>query len=598
MSAKNNNHNLLFELKQLLEYVNQKRKRQLLFLLLIMIFSSLSEVVSLGSVLPFLGALGNADKLLENKYLLPWFEIFSIQTPSQLISVLAAVFIFAVITANALRILTINIQTHLAASISSDLSCQLYKKTILQPYSFHVSHNSSQLVNVVTVDSRALTTVLVALLSIVTNSFVIVALIIGLCLIDARIALAAAVLLGGAYITIYRVRRKLLAYNSQTLVQCSQQQIKTVQESLGGIRDVLLGDIHSHYQSTYQQADTKFRHAAASNKVIGLTPRYVIECIAMTAIGLFALLLSRDGDFSSTLPVLGSLALGANRLLPALQHSFSALASIQGSRESLRRVIQGLERSVETFSRKDSFFNLEFEEGIHLKNIWFRYGTEKEDWILRDLNLYIPARSTVGFIGSTGSGKSTTIDLILGLLQPQKGSILIDDKPLTDKNLRQWQKNVAHVPQSIFLSDATIAENIAFGIRKDSIDFERVHMAAQLAKIDEFIRELPAKYETYVGERGVRLSGGQRQRIGIARALYQQASVIVFDEATSALDNEMEKEVMEAINGLSHKYTVIMIAHRLTTVSACDCVFSLEKGRIVAQGKLQNLLDEASVSKT
>ncbi|MEO0986784.1 MAG: ABC transporter ATP-binding protein [Cyanobacteria bacterium J06639_14] len=584
------NESLGQELRQLLGYMSRRRQRQLGLLLLLMIVSSSSEVLSLGAVVPFLAALGNAEKLLRDPRLEPMLMLFQIKTTVQLVTSLALIFMTAVIVANGLRILTINMQTYLAAKISSDLSCQLYSNTLIQPYRFHVQHNSSDLINTVTGDTRALTVkILIPMLGLITNSFVVLALVGGLILIDARVAVTATIVLGSTYVGLYHLRRNLLARNSQMLVQSSHQQIKVVQESLGGIRDVLLGGTQEFFESAYEKADRPFRQVTASNQVIAQTPRYIIEALAMIAIGLLALSLGRGDDFSQAIPILGSLALGANRLLPALQQSFSALVKIQGARVSLRRILRGLKRSAAPMQMWIPSVGLLFEDKLRFENVWFRYSDDS-DWVLQDLNLSIEARTTVGFVGSTGSGKSTTADLMLGLLKPQRGTIWIDGQPLDGKRLRQWQHGIAHVPQSIFLADATILENIAFGIPKDQINFEQVYKAAQLAKMDEFIRGLPNQYETFVGERGVRLSGGQRQRIGIARALYRQASVIVFDEATSALDNTTEKEVMAAINGLSNQLTIILIAHRLSTVENCDLIFELSRGQLVSQGSYQKLL--------
>ncbi len=589
----NYSNSLIQDIRQLLGHMSRRRQRQLGLLLILMVISSLSEVVSLGSLLPFLGALSNAEGLLSNRQLQPLLSLLQIQTTAQLVMMLALAFVVTVIVANGLRILTVNVRTHLAASISSDISCKLYDKTLLQSYNFHIQHNSSYLINSVTEDTRKLTIhILIPLLILITNSFLVLALVWGLFLIDGRMAIIAAVVLGSAYAGLYHLRRKLLQRNSWVLVERSQQQIKVVQEGLGGIRDVLLGGTQGFFQSAYREADRPYRHATASNEVLSQTPRYVIEALAMTAIGLLALSLGQDGDFSQAVPILGGLALGANRLLPALQHSFAALVKIQGARSSLQRILQGLQRPVDPLQLWVPDVGLGLEEELRFEDVWFRYS-DRTDWVLKGLNLKIEAKTTVGFVGSTGSGKSTTTDLVLGLLKPQQGRIWIDGLPLEGERLRQWQQNIAHVPQSIFLRDATIAENIAFGIPKEKIDFGQIRQAARLARIDEFIQGLSAKYDTYVGERGVKLSGGQRQRIGIARALYRQASVIVFDEATSALDNRTEKEVMAAINGLSRQFTIILIAHRLSTVEKCDRIFELNQGSLVAEGSYQELLSKS-----
>lgn len=580
---------LVSDIRQLLGYMSRQRQRQLGLLIVLMLVSALSEMISIGAIFPFLRALSNAEELLNTQALQPIFSSLNIQTSGQLVIGLAVVFILAVAIANGLRILTIYARTHLAADIAGDLSCQLYDKTLLQPYSFHVQHNSSDLIQTVTGDTRRLSNgVMVPLLALITNSFVVLALVGGLFLVDAPVALLLATVFGCSYAGLYHLRRNVLRRNSHILVESSQQQIKMVQEGLGGIRDVLIGGTQEFFQSSYEKADRPFRHANASNVIISQTPRYLIEAVAMTAIGLLALSMGRNGDFSQVLPVLGSLALGANRLLPVVQQSFAALVQIQGARTSLQRILLGLQRPVDPMQMWVPSHGLALEKELQFDHIWFHYGDE-DAWVLQDLNLRIAARTTVGFVGSTGSGKSTTADMLLGLLKPQQGVIWVDGEPLQGERLRQWQKSIAHVPQSIFLTDATIAENIAFGVPREQIDVERVHRAAQLAQIDDYIQELPARYETYVGERGVRLSGGQRQRIGIARALYQQASVIVFDEATSALDNTTEKEVMAAINGLNRQFTIILIAHRLSTVEKCDRIYELHKGQVIAEGTYEEL---------
>ena len=590
---------LVHDIRQLFTVVSRRRRHQLAALLGLMMVSSLSEMASLGAVFPFLGALSNPEQLLNAPQWRGILSVFNINSQQQLVYWLTIAFIAAALVANGLRLLTINAKVRLSAAIGSDLSTQIYQKTLQQPYSFHVRHNSSDLMETITADTQRLTNnVLTPLLTIVTDALLTVSLVGALIVIDGRIAIAAAVILGGTYALIYRARQKLLKRNSKIIAKAGQRRIKAVQEGLGGIRDVLIANNQGYFCQTFEQAENSLKRSQAKNALIAQTPKFVMEAIAMAAIALLALAMGRDGDFSQAVPVLGSLTLGAKRLLPALQEMFASLAKIQGARASLDRALLALQRPIDPLLLLPTpTEHLPLTRDLRLEHVWFRYG-EDGDWILRDLNLTIAAKTTVAFVGSTGSGKSTTADLIMGLLQSQKGTLLADGQPLEGETLRRWQQGIAHVPQSIFLMDATIAENIAFGVPPKHIDFERVRRAAKLAQIDDHISQLPAGYDSYVGERGIRLSGGQRQRIGIARALYRDASVIVFDEATSALDNATEKEVMSAINGLSRQFTVILIAHRLSTVEKCDTIFELNLGRLVSQGNYRKLLAESASFKS
>ena len=584
---------LLHDLWKIYRLVPSNRRLQLVFLLGLMISAALSEVFSLGAVIPFLGALTNVESLLiDPKFQFLW-TAFNVQSASRAVVLVTVIFIAGVVVANTLRISTIYFQTQLAAKIANDVSCRVYKHTLLQPYSFHVRQNSSDLISIIVEDTRNLTLkILLPVLVLFTNSIIALSLIGALLMIDGRIAFTSALVLGGTYVVLYNLRRKVLEKNSRLITQSSQQQVKSVQEGLGGIREVLLGSEHSFFLSTYRKADRIYRQAQASNTVTGQVPRYLIEGLAMVLIALLALSLGRDGDFSQAVPVVGSLALGANRLLPAMQQSFSAVVKIQSARASLRRILTRLQLPLDKTLFHAAPQPLVMQKSLQLKNVWFRYKPT-DDWTLRGINLTIAANSIVGFVGSTGSGKSTTVDLILGLLQPEIGDILVDGLPLQREYLRQWQSSVSHVPQDIYLADATISENIAFGMSKESIDWERVYTAGKMAQLDDFIQTLPEGYRTHIGERGVRLSGGQRQRIGLARALYRQASIIILDEATSALDNLTEKEVMKSIRRLKSKVTVILIAHRLSTVEKCDVIFNLEQGNVSALGSYNDLLQHS-----
>jgi ATP-binding cassette subfamily B protein len=584
---------ILQDLRQLWLHLSPRHHWQLRLLLVALVLSSFSEMVSVGAIYPFLSALGNAQEVLQEPNLQPVFDLLRIDTPQRLVLIMALGFIGILGLANGLRLLTLNLRYRIAAAIGVDISSQAYYTTLYQPYSFHVQQNSSDLIQIITLDVNQLTnSVLIPLADLIANSILAPALILTLILLDWRIALGVALILGTAYIVLFRARQKQLRRNSAVFSQAGQLKVQIAQESIGGIREVLLDHSQPFFHSAYHRNEQLLARAQVSNLIISTTPIYLIEFIALGSITLLAVGLGRGGDFSQVVAILGSLALGAKRLVPALQTLFASLSSIQGYRVSLARVLVALNQSIDPMLVLSGVEPLGLHRNLRLEGIWFRYGDEG-DWILRDLNLKIAAKTSVAFVGSTGSGKSTTADLILGLLQPEKGQILVDGIPLQGERLPQWHAAVAHVPQQIYLSDGTLTANIAFGVPEQEIDLGQVRRAAKLAQIAEFIEGLPAGYDTYVGERGVRLSGGQRQRIGIARALYKQASVIVFDEATSALDNATEREVMAAIEELSGELTIILIAHRLSTVERCDLVVELSQGRVVAQGSYQELMAQS-----
>jgi ATP-binding cassette subfamily B protein len=319
-----------------------------------------------------------------------------------------------------------------------------------------------------------------------------------------------------------------------------------------------------------------------------------MEAFGMVLIAALAYGLSRQtGGIAAALPVLGALALGAQRLLPALQQAFGAWATIIGSQESLNDIMTLLDQPLPEEAGTASPPPLSFSQSIRFDSVRFRYAPEAP-WVLDGLSLTIPKGARVGFVGATGSGKSTMLDLLMGLLHPIDGAILVDGEALRGARLRAWQRNIAHVPQSIYLADSTVAENIAFGVPREAIDMERVRSAARKAQIAEFVESKPQGYDSFVGERGVRLSGGQRQRIGIARALYKEASVLVLDEATSALDNATERSVISSIEGLDRNLTILLIAHRLSSVQRCDMIVELNHGRVVAQGRYEQLLESSA----
>jgi ABC-type multidrug transport system fused ATPase/permease subunit len=397
---------------------------------------------------------------------------------------------------------------------------------------------------------------------------------------------------GLIYIIIIRLTRKQLIINSKFVARESTQVIKSLQEGLGGIRDVLIDGSQETYCQIYRDADFSLRRAQGSSLFISASPRYGIEAFGMLLISVLAYFLAQQVDgIVWAIPILGAMALGAQRLLPVLQQAYGSWTQITSGQASLKETLKLLDQPLPENANQRSA-QLPFNQSITLSQLSFRYEPQLP-CILNQINLTITKGSRVGFIGATGSGKSTLLDIVMGLLQPTDGLLEVDGRAITSANQRAWQSHIAHVPQSIFLADSTIEENIAFGLPRDQINSSRVKWAAQQAQISETIESWPMQYQTFVGERGVRLSGGQRQRIGIARALYKKADVIIFDEATSALDSETEQAVMQAIESLSQDLTLLIIAHRLTTLKTCTKLVELGNGNIRRVGRYQDIVNKS-----
>lgn len=582
---------LLGLLVKLWHHLSRRRRRQFCFLIVLMLISAFAELMSLGAVLPFLGVLIAPDRILEQHFIADMAKLWGITSGSQLVLPLTIIFALAALIAGAIRILLLWLSTRLAFASGADLSMEVYRRTLYQPYSVHIARNSSEVISGITGKVGNVVSILYQLVVIISSTILLVSTMLALMAINTVVALVAAVGFSAIYLLItWGCRRKLYQY-SKNIAREQTQVVKALQEGLGGIRDVLLDGTQPVYCEIYKKSDEQLRRAQGGNNFISQSPRYVMESIGVALIAILAYKLSQGvGGMSVALPVLGALALGAQRMLPTLQQIYSSWSAILGSEVVLVDTIALLDQPLPIEMLQPTPAPLCVESAIRFNNVSFRYGYDVP-WVLKGLDLTIPKGARVGFIGSTGSGKTTTLDILMGLLTPTEGELLVDDQIIAGSLVRAWQRTIAHVPQSIYLSDASMAENIAFGIPLSRVDLDRVRKAARQAQISDFIENSPDGYLTYVGERGIRLSGGQRQRIGIARALYKQASVLVFDEATSALDNATEKSVMDAIDGLSKDLTILLIAHRLTTLERCDTIVQLENGRVVTQGSYQHLIE-------
>lgn len=568
------------------------RRRQLLLLLILMVLASLAEMLSIGAVFPFLAVLTAPEKVFNHSFAKPLIDLFGLSQPNQLLLPLTAAFGAAVLLAGVIRLCLVWATSRLSFAAGVDLSSEIYRRTLYQPYSVHVARNTSQVIaGISNKTNEVIYSVMTPALNVVSSCLMMGAILLALLSINAMIAISAFVGFGLIYLAVVRLTRKRLSTNGDVIARDSALVIKCLQEGLGGIRDVLIDGTQQTYCEIYQRADFSLRRAQGNNQFIGLCPRYGVETLGMLLIASLAFVLARqEQGIASAIPVMGALALGAQRLLPVLQQIYGSWASIRGSEASLRDVLVLLRQPLPEFlgnssERKSVTFNREIE----LKQLSFGYD-DKSSLVLQEIDLVIPKGSRMGIIGSTGSGKSTLLDIVMGLLQPTSGILSVDGQSITARTCRQWQAHVAHVPQSIFLADTTIEENIAFGIPREKIDSGLVRDAARKAQLADTIEKWPEGYQTKVGERGVRLSGGQRQRIGIARALYKRADVIIFDEATSALDTETERAVMQAIEALDRDLTLLIVAHRLSTLSNCDRIVELNSGRVQRIGSYQDIV--------
>jgi ATP-binding cassette subfamily B protein len=555
-----------------------------------MILASFAEILSIGAVLPFLAVLTAPDRIFEHPYAQPLIQTLGLTEPDQLLLPLTIVFGLAALMAGAMRLLLLWASTRLSFATGADLSISIYRRTLYQPYAVHVARNSSEIINGISNKTNGVINILIMILNLISSSVMLSGILIALLSVDPVIALMAFGGFGVIYAFIIGLARNRLLINSQRIARESTHVIKSLQEGLGGIRDVLIDGSQAAYCQIYRNADLPMRRAQANNSFISASPRYAMEALGMLLIAALAYILAQQTDgVAKAIPVLGALALGAQRLLPVLQQAYASWSNILSGQASLQDALELLDQPLPDHADRPAAKPLPFREHITLKQLSFHYGPQTP-WVLNNFNLTITKGSRIGFIGITGSGKSTLLDIVMGLLPPTEGMLEIDGQHVTAGNHRAWQAHIAHVPQAIFLADSTIEENIAFGVPKDQIDHARVRQAAQQAQIAEAIETWPKQYQTIVGERGIRLSGGQRQRIGIARALYKQADVIIFDEATSALDNETEQAVMQAIEGLSEDLTILIIAHRLTTLKNCMQIVEIGNGGIIRVGSFQEIM--------
>jgi ATP-binding cassette, subfamily B, bacterial PglK len=578
-----NKETLTYALRRFWKMLDGRRKRQFFLLLLLMVAASLAEIISIGAIFPLLTVLSNPDKLPDSG-LLNFVLSISDTNLSNKFLLVTVIFCIVTILANIVRIFLLKATAKYSFGIGCDLGTKIYNNVLKQPYVTHLNNSSSEIINTITLKTQQSIGILLNVLNIISSGLIALSICITLIYIDFTVAASVFFFLGLIYVLLSRMMHKRLLINSRKIADHSTDIIQTLQEGLSGIRDVLISNLQELYCAQYRKADLPLKIAQADNSFIGASPRFLVEGLSLIIMAVAAYLISSSSqDINSAIPVLGTLALGAQRLIPLVQNIYLGWVNIRGSQASLIEVINVLDLPLPKYELDNvPAKSVSFQEHITMKDICFKYPSGQRN-ILHNVTLRIEKGARVGFTGKTGSGKSTLLDVVMGLLVPDSGELLIDDKVVDFSDVRGWHMHIAHVPQSIYLTDTTIAENIAFGTPTNEIDLGRVIVAAKLAQIAETIDGLPEGYDTRVGERGIKLSGGQRQRIGIARALYKKASVIVFDEATSALDEKTELDLIAAIRSLSKELTILTVAHRASTIAECDTVYRVEDGRVTRE---------------
>lgn len=582
--------------RKVFSLLDARERRRFWLLTILMIFVALIEVAGVSSVLILLNVLANPETISSNS-VLSWINglfgfqsVFAFQTALALL--VTAIIVLGLFIKGFGTYAIIRFSFMRGAAIAT----RLLGGYLNQPYAWFLERNSSEIgKNVLSEVDSVIARVVTPLLRLTANVFIVLATIGFLLVVDPQVTILSSVILGGSYALIYFRLRGKLHRTGQDMMTALEMRFRISQEATGGIKDVKLLNLEPAYAGRFTHAASLSARAMIRVGIMSELPRYLLEAITFGGLlGLVLLLLFRsDGDIAGIVPTLGVFAFSIMRLLPALQQIYHGLATIRGGTPVLDTIVKDYTSSASSAVLADPApQSLRLNHKLDLAQVSFKYASAERP-ALNGLDLTITARTTIGIVGGTGAGKTTLIDLILGLLSPNSGEILADGTPITPQNVRAWQRTLGYVPQSIYLTDDTIEANIAFGVPKDEIDRGALERAARAAALHDFVMsELPQGYDTVVGERGVRLSGGQRQRIGIARALYRSPSLLIMDEATSALDNITERVVMEAVQNIRSDTTIILIAHRLTTVRGCDKIFLMEKGGIAASGTYDELVQD------
>lgn len=580
-------------LKDLFYILRPDHKRKLIQIQFFIFLMALAELLTVFSIVPFMALITDPSYMESNKYLTAVTSFLKINNSPDLIIYIGLAVIILISLASLISIGTVWLMNFYAAKIGLEIATILYSNYMNESWTFHSINHSSKLNNRIMNEAARLTShVITPILQVNARAVVIFFIIVGITIVSPIIALTSIGIFSSVYFLIFKAIRNKLNTNGIVLTNEQESRIKLIHDGFGGIKDTLILGRQHNFIERFSRASEKVAVAGATNQALTQIPRYFLEFLAFT--GLVLIVISfhelNDGNIGSVLPIISLFAVAAFKILPALQILYSSISMIQGNISAVNSIRSDLKENPRLVINNNSSRkkNDLFEKKINIENVTYTYPTKKVPAVSA-INIEIPKNNKIAIVGASGSGKSTLLDIFLCLIQPQSGRILIDGSPLAEEQIRDFQNNIGFVPQTPFLSDASILENIAFGLTKNEIDMQAVEEAIKLSKLDSFINTLSDGINSMVGERGVQISGGQKQRISIARALYNNPSILVFDEATSALDGNTEADVMNEINSLSLQKTIVIVAHRLSTVRLCEKIYFLSDGKVVDNGSYEHL---------
>lgn len=584
-------------IKQMLSFFDAKDKRILFFLLMGFLIVGLVEMACVASIAPFVAVVSHPEIIQTNHYLNQLYHFLALGSEQMFMAILGVTVFAFVILGNIFSATMLWLLMRFSFFQGSKLSTRLLKQYLLEPYVFYLNKNRSEMTKVILSDVfKVILGILINGMQAITKLIVIGCIFVLLLFVDPVLAVSVCGVLGGAYVGFYLLFSRKMASMGALASYINGKQYQIVNETLGAIKELRVLKRESSFLARFRAVAQKYAKAESISLIIPQLTRYTVEAIAFAGILLIVLYLMKvKADISQLLPLLALYALAGYRLLPPMQQVFTGLSLVRFNAESLQILNDAMkEKHLSLDWENTQTPRMSFHSQLELRDVSFTYPYAKKAAVT-NVNIIVPKNKTIGLVGVTGSGKTTTVDIILGLLSPSTGQLMVDNTALTSNLLDSWQQNLGYVPQAIYLTDDTVANNIAIGIPAEFIDEQAVIRAAKLANLHEFIvNDMAQGYDTFVGEGGIRLSGGQRQRIGIARALYHDPEVLIFDEATSALDGDTEQVIITSINELAKQKTIIIIAHRLTTVKDCHSIYFFEKGRIVDQGTFDELVTKNS----